>query len=147
MAMSGQTRFAAASPFSVMASRSSSNPFAIALALLGVLALVIAIRDSSRRESPLRAAVRPLYTATPGTPSNMAPAPPPAPARAHMASPEDKKECEYDNYVYPEWPKGFNVSVQAAFILGTMPCPLDLAIARQGKRLRVDCSRSCRLRS
>lgn len=131
MASSGQPRFPAASPLSVMASRSSTNPFAIALALLGVLALIIAIRDSSRRESPMRAAIRPLYAAPPGNLSTDAktPPPPPVPVHAIKATPEAKQECTYDDFVYPGWPKGFNVSVQAAFILGAMSCSLCRQVA------------------
>jgi hypothetical protein len=90
--------------------QSSSNPFVIALAFLGVLALVIAVRDSSHDVAE-RATIRPVYSATKDVL-------PPPPIHATQASPDTKQECSYENYLYPEWPKGFNVSVQAAFILG-----------------------------
>jgi hypothetical protein len=124
----GHPRSSAASPFAV-AMKSNTSPFAIALALLGVLAIVIAIRDSSQNSS--RSTIRPLYDSPAHI--NSDPIPPSHPIKA---SPEATKECTYDNYVYPQWPEGFNVSVQAAFILGAL---ISRGL-RPHKRNRVLCS-------
>lgn len=33
----------------------------------------------------------------------------------------DQHECGFDQYTYPEWPEGFNVSVNALFVIGANP--------------------------
>jgi hypothetical protein len=88
---------------------SRSNLFVIALATLSIFAFVITVRHSSRDVG-----IYPVHGATKSI------LPPPASLHATQASPEAKEECSYERYLYPEWPKGFNVSVQAAFILGAL---------------------------
>lgn len=102
---------------------STTNPFAIALALLGALAIVIAVRDTSRH-SASQTAIRPVLDTSSFTEDGAQPVPVPTPIHLTKASPETTQECAYENYLYPQWPEGFNVSVQAAFILGALLCAL-----------------------
>jgi hypothetical protein len=86
-----------------------ANPttYTICLAVILLVAVVFTLRDSCTRYQK-----EPVYIAAPVSVET---------ERKHegdaRATPRSD-ECSYEDWVYPSWPKGFQVNVEAAFIVG-----------------------------